>query len=71
MDFFGFEIKRKKDQELESVVAPPIDDGSTLIASQAGYYAQTLNTDTQITTENDLLKKYREIAGFNEVDAAI
>jgi len=71
MDFFGFEIKRKKDQELESVVAPPIDDGSTLIASQAGYYAQTLNTDTQITTENDLLKKYREIAGFTEVDAAI
>ena len=70
MDFFGFEIKRKK-TEIDSVVAPPIDDGSTLISTQAGYYAQTLNTDTQITTENDLLKKYREIAGFTEVDAAI
>lgn len=71
MEFFGFELKKKKDDILDSVVAPPIDDGSTLVASQAGYYAQTLNTDTQITTENDLLKKYREIAGFTEVDAAI
>ena len=60
MDFFGFEIKRKKDDVIDSVVPPPIDDGSTLVASQAGYYAQTLNTDTQITTENDLLKKYRD-----------
>lgn len=71
MDFFGFEIKRKKDDVIDSVVPPPIDDGSTLIASQAGYYAQTLNTDTQITTENDLLKKYRDISSYTEVDAAI
>jgi len=71
MDFFGFEIKRKKDDVIDSVVPPPIDDGSTLVASQAGYYAQTLNTDTQITTENDLLKKYRDISSYTEVDAAI
>lgn len=71
MEFFGFELKRKKDEFIDSVVAPPIDDGSTLVASQAGYYAQTLNTDTQITNESDLLKKYREIAGYTEVDAAI
>lgn len=71
MEFFGFELKRKKEEFVDSVVAPPIDDGSTLVASQAGYYAQTLNTDTQITTESDLLKKYREISSYTEVDAAI
>jgi hypothetical protein len=71
MDFFGFQIKRKKDVVIDSVVPPPIDDGSTLVGTQAGYYAQTLNTDTQITTENDLLKKYRDISSYTEVDAAI
>ena len=72
MEFFGFEFKRKKsEQPLDSVVSPPIDDGSTLVASQAGYYAQTLNTDTVISTETDLIKKYREIAGYTEVDSAL
>jgi hypothetical protein len=71
MNIFGFEIKRKTQTELDSVVSPPIDDGSTLVASQAGYYAQTLNTDTIIQTDTDLIKKYRDIAGFTEVDAAV
>jgi len=71
MQFFGFEIKRKSQDELDSVVSPPTDDGSALIATQAGYYAQTLNTDTIIQSDTDLLKKYREMAGYTEVDAAI
>jgi hypothetical protein len=71
MQFFGFEIKRKKDEQLESVVNPPVDDGSALVASQAGYYAQVLNTDTIIQNDVDLIRKYREIAGYTEVDAAI
>jgi len=71
MQFFGFEIKRKKEEQLESVVNPPVDDGSALVASQAGYYAQVLNTDTIIQNDVDLIRKYREIAGYTEVDAAI
>jgi hypothetical protein len=72
MQFFGFEIKRKKQEDyLESVVNPTVEDGSTLVASQAGYYAQTLNMDTVIQSDTDLIKKYREISGFVEVDAAV
>lgn len=72
MQFFGFEIKRKKeDLDLESVVAPSIEDGSTLVSTASGYYAQTLNLEATINNENDLIKKYREISGFPEVDAAI
>lgn len=71
MNIFGFEIKRKTQSEFDSVVSPPIDDGATLVASQAGYYAQTLNTDTIIQSDTDLIKKYREIAGYTEVDAAV
>ena len=72
MQFFGFEIKRKKDSSpIESVVSPSVDDGSTLVSTAAGYYAQTINMDAVINNENDLLRKYREISGFPEVDAAI
>jgi hypothetical protein len=72
MQFFGFEIKRKQDSSsIESVVAPSADDGSTLVSTAAGYYAQTINMDAVINNENDLLRKYREISGFPEVDAAI
>lgn len=72
MNFFGFEIKRKKDDSaLESVVAPPVDDGATLVSTAAGYYAQTINLDAVINNENDLLRKYREVAGYPEVDNAI
>lgn len=71
MQFFGFEIKRKKEDQLQSVVNPTVEDGSTLVASSAGYYAQTLNMDTVIQSDTDLIKKYREIAGFVEVDRAV
>jgi hypothetical protein len=71
MQFFGFELRRKKEDQLQSVVNPSVEDGSTLIASQAGYYAQTLNMDTVVQSDTDLIKKYREIAGYVEVDRAV
>ena len=38
-ELFGFEIKRKKEKELPSVVAPSSQDGSTVTTSvNAGAY---------------------------------
>ena len=73
MDIFGFEIKRKKDQQPKgAVVAPAVDDGSTLISSNtAAYYGATLDLEGTIKTENDLIRRYRQIAQYSDCDGAI
>jgi len=71
MNVFGFEIKRKPQQQNLSVVAPSSDDGSTVLNTAAGYYAQVMNLDTVIKTENDLIRRYREIALYPDTDGAI
>jgi hypothetical protein len=71
MNVFGFEIQRKKQAQPQSVVAPISDDGSTVVNGAAGYYAQVMNLDTVIKTENDLIRRYREIAQYPDTDGAI
>jgi hypothetical protein len=70
-ELFGFEIKRKKTQQMASVVLPSADDGSTIVNSAGGYYGMVLDLDALIKNENDLIKKYREIAQYPDCDAAI
>jgi hypothetical protein len=72
MQIFGFEIKRNKTQEpQQSVVGPNNDDGSTVVNSAAGYYAQVVNLEATIKNENDIIRRYREIAQYPDCDAAI
>ena len=73
MDIFGFEIKRKNDKQPKgAVVAPAVDDGSTLIASNtAAYYGATLDLEGTIKTENDLIRRYRQVAQYSDCDSAI
>lgn len=70
-ELFGFEIKRRKEKEVASVVVPSSDDGSTVVNSAGGYYGMVLDLDSIIKNENDLIKKYREIAQYPDCDAAI
>lgn len=57
---------------MPSVVVPMADDGSTVISSSAAaYYSQVVDMDTSIKNENDLIRRYREIAHHPECDAAI
>ena len=70
MNVFGFEIKRKNTQQ-SSVVAPLADDGATVVNSAAGYYAQVMSMDAVIKNENDLIRRYREIALYPDTDGAI
>ena len=71
MQIFGFEIKRKQEKELPSVVAPASDDGSTVINSAAAYYGMVVDLEGVIKTENDLIRRYREIAQYPDCDSAI
>ncbi len=72
-EIFGFQFKpRSKENEALSVIAPTGDDGSTVLStSAAAYYTQVLDFDTSIKNENELIKRYREISLYTEVDAAI
>ena len=68
-EFFGFEIKRKE-KELGAVTPPATDDGSYDI-SGGGFYSTILDTDGRSRTEDDLIRRYRDIAIQPECDSAI
>jgi len=77
MELFGFEIKRKQGKELPSVVAPnPAQDGSTVVSTSVGinaggYFGQVMDLEGVIKNENDLLRRYRQIAQYGDCDTAI
>ena len=73
MEIFGFEIKKKKEiQSKGAIVAPSVDDGSTMMTSgTAGYYGMTVDIEGIIKNENDLIRRYREIAQYSDCDNAI
>lgn len=74
MQLFGFEITRKQQQHIPSVVAPTYDDGSTVVSSgvDAGaYYGLSIDIEGTIKGENDLIRRYREISKYADCDNAI
>ena len=71
MQIFGFEIARKKQAPQITVVGPSNDDGSMVVNSAAGYYAQVINLEAAIKSENDLIRRYREVAQYPDCDGAI
>ena len=68
-ELFGFKITRAKD-EGESFTLPTSDDGTIEVAG-GGFYSQTLDVDGRDKTENDLIRRYRDIAMQPECDSAI
>jgi hypothetical protein len=72
-ELFGFEIKRKKDkiQEMGSVVSPTPDDGSTVVSGAAAYYGMVVDLEGVVKNENDLIRRYREVAQYPDCDNAI
>lgn len=76
MELFGFQIKRKKEdeKELPSVVSPKVEDGSIIIdqaVGAGGMYSHSLDLDGVVKSENELIRRYREISLLPEVDSAI
>lgn len=72
-ELFGFEISRKKKEQLPSVVAPSASDGATVTSSvNAGaYYSLVVDLEGIVKNENDLIRRYREVAQYPDCDTAI
>ena len=71
-EFFGYEIKRKKEAaNAQSFVAPSDEDGTLDIAGGAGFFSQYVNLDKAAKNDWDLIRKYRTTAEAPECDQAI
>lgn len=72
INLFGFEIKRKDEEEkpIESF-APTINDDGAVIVAAGGAYGTYIDLDGTARTESELVSKYREIALEADVDRAI
>lgn len=70
---FGFQFKRKPNdtEQIKSVIAPPNNDGSIVVGAEGAHYGLTFDIDGIVKNENDLIRRYREISKFQEVDSAI
>jgi hypothetical protein len=75
MQLFGFEIKRKEEQDLPSVVTPSsVADGSTVVntgVNAGGYFGMVMDLEGVIKNENDLIRRYREVSQYSDCDGAI
>lgn len=72
----GLELNppKRANRRVKSVVSPSANDGAAMLngyASSGGYYAQMFNADAIIKNENDLIRRYRELAQRAEVESAI
>ena len=67
-ELFGFKITRAKD-EGESFTLPTSDDGTIEVVVR--FFSSVLDTDGRDKTENDLIRRYRDIAIQPECDSAI
>ena len=75
MQIFGFEISRKKPEpDIPSIVTPSMADGSTVVTTgvnAGGYYGMVMDIEGTIKNENDLIRRYREVATYSDCDSAI
>ena len=70
-ELFGFSITRqKKTDPKQGFTQPQADDGTQTIAA-GGYFGQYLDMEGTGKTEQDLIRRYREIALHPECDMAI
>ena len=73
-DFFGFKFLRNTPKEERVSFAPPMGDGKTVeeTGSAGGaHYTQIFDLDNFYQSEEELIRRYRELSLFAEVDTAI
>lgn len=78
-DVFGFTIKRKNNEtqekeQIPSPVSPINDDGSIVVdtsVNAGGLYTYGIDMEGVVKNENEIVRRYREIAVYPEVDFAI
>ena len=71
MELFGFEINRKKEPRTAQSFVAPDDDGAIESIRGGGYYGTYFDVEGVANTEEQLIKRYRDISMYADVDAAI
>lgn len=71
MEIFGYKITRSVEPPTEKSFVAPTDDGGTDEIKAGGYYGTYLDLDGTASTEQELIRRYRDIAGMADVDTAI
>jgi hypothetical protein len=71
--FFGFEFKRKRDEDKDynQSFAPLIEDDGAMMVAAGGVYGTYVDLEGSARTEAELVTKYREMAQHPEMDSAI
>jgi len=69
-ELFGFEIKRKNQDDLGSFVTKSEDDGAVVVA-EGGVYGQYVDLEQTSKTEGELVTRYRKMAMQPECENAI
>ena len=75
MEIFGFEIKRKEEDNAQSFVAPINDDGGQVLEIGQGGYAvggglssgQFVDMEGGVKSEQDLIIRYRQMSSFQKL----
>tara|TARA_Y100001937_G_scaffold126700_1_gene196665 strand:+ start:2380 stop:3918 length:1539 start_codon:yes stop_codon:yes gene_type:complete len=70
-EFFGFKFEKIKDQSGSDKFTPPSSDDGTIDIAGGGFFGQVLDTDGRERTEQDLVRRYRDISQQPECDSAI
>ena len=71
MELFGFEITRKRDPRSAQSFVAPDDDGAIDAIRGGGYYGTYFDVEGVANTEEQLIKRYRDISMYADVDQAI
>ena len=70
-ELFGFKFERIKDSKGSEKFTTPTSDDGTIDVAGGGFFGQILDTDGRERTENDLIRRYRDISQQPECDSAI
>jgi len=70
-DLFGFRFSRIKDDKNKEKFTLPSEQDGTIDVAGGGFFGQILDTDGRERTEQDLIRRYRDIAQQPECDSAI
>ena len=70
-DLFGFRFTRIKDDKNKEKFTLPSEQDGTIDVAGGGFFGQILDTDGRERTEQDLVRRYRDIAQQPECDSAI
>ena len=72
MEFFGFEINRKRKEPVRPSFVPRTDDDGAGVIQAGGHFGAYIDMDgDKAKTDVDLIMKYRDISAQPECDAAI